>query len=326
MRRSVTKAAVLATTSLAWFGLSAQPARADNGPHERTTGNMTTARCASCHRAHTGQAADLLPASQPEMCYSCHGSAGVGATTAVQEGVSYELNDDGTHGAPMGALRGGGFEFALIDTDGAVVHGGNTGVGLIPVGDRQATTSSHSVDGSSRTVWGGGAIGSGPGPSITLTCGSCHDPHGNGNYRVLRPDPQNATHSPGATGWDIVDDPDRPHVYTTTNYWNVYDSNQPTFGNHIEGWCAQCHTRYMARDWGQDSGDPIYAHRHLTNGTPNSGIPNCVTCHVAHGSNASMTGWAAQVPNPDPNVPVEGGGSRLLRVDNRGVCQMCHDR
>jgi len=77
----------------------------------------------------------------------------------------------------------------------------------------------------------------------------------------------------------------------------------------------------------------------------------CLTCHLAHGSSQDMTGWAAAslvqnngewVPqmdgvagvNPDksdqpgtlaaPNTT--GGTSSLLRADNRGVCERCHNK
>lgn len=73
----------------------------------------------------------------------------------------------------------------------------------------------------------------------------------------------------------------------------------------------------------------------------------CLTCHRAHGSSADMTGWAAAslttntagtwipvldgVPGVNPAKQVAGGSaavgsSALLRTDNRGVCQRCHNK
>ena len=44
----------------------------------------------------------------------------------------------------------------------------------------------------------------------------------------------------------------------------------------------------------------------------------CLTCHYAHGSAAQATGWASNVaPTND---------SALLFLDNRGVCQSCHQK
>lgn len=77
----------------------------------------------------------------------------------------------------------------------------------------------------------------------------------------------------------------------------------------------------------------------------------CLTCHYAHGSAAEMEGWAAAtlsqnasdtwsperdgIPGVDPakndveafpGQAAEAGTSSLLRADNRGVCERCHDK
>lgn len=65
---------------------------------------------------------------------------------------------------------------------------------------------------------------------------------------------------------------------------------------------------------------------------------DCMTCHVAHGTTAVMTGYAdvADATNPVPNTG--GGGvppstdngaghmSSLLRLDNRSACELCHNK
>jgi hypothetical protein len=56
--------------------------------------------------------------------------------------------------------------------------------------------------------------------------------------------------------------------------------------------------------------------------------PNCIQCHVSHGSNAQMDGYAADVTTPGGTAAQPAGApadSRLLRVDNRGTCVMCHN-
>lgn len=72
---------------------------------------------------------------------------------------------------------------------------------------------------------------------------------------------------------------------------------------------------------------------------------DCLSCHVAHGSAASMSGYAsvADSTNPQPNtgtksVTIDGTtivtvgavppdyGNALLRTNNRGVCQACHNK
>ena len=86
-------------------------------------------------------------------------------------------------------------------------------------------------------------------------------------------------------------------------------------------WCITCHSRYLSAGWDVETPDAIFKYRHTATNTSR----NCVTCHVSHGSNAQMTGtYSANVENPGGcYAPV--GDSRLLKADNRGTCQLCHD-
>lgn len=59
---------------------------------------------------------------------------------------------------------------------------------------------------------------------------------------------------------------------------------------------------------------------------------DCLTCHRAHGSSAVMTGYAnvADSTDPQPNSGTGGvpptGDNALLRLDNRAVCENCHNK
>ena len=59
--------------------------------------------------------------------------------------------------------------------------------------------------------------------------------------------------------------------------------------------------------------------------------PRCLQCHVSHGSNA-LAGTESGGPSVtfnDPGLtadPATSTGSRLLRLDNRGMCQSCHKK
>ena len=369
------------------------PAAADNGPHVSTAGAENTTfsvagagatRCASCHRAHTAQASDLLKAAQPALCFSCH-AAGLGADTDV-------VNGKDSNGA---ALRGGGFSFALIGSGAAQKTLGalNPATGriahsaTIPVGVSAATTSKHQIDGTtSGTMWGNGAISATANPgkaAVTLECGSCHDPHGNGNYRILKPIPNDASNvlvpavpavldNPATTVNEAaaaipavmsiktgVSIPDAQNKnYTTNDYWLVTDRQVPAVKGgalpavgvtdgyiaNASQWCSTCHTRYLAgsgsyktpnRGYPAVAGatgpvDATFPYRHRSERTDAAGVerPNCIQCHVSHGSNASMTGVSGNVTAPDGAAAQPVGApksSRLLRVDNRGTCVMCHN-
>ncbi len=311
-------------------------ASADNGPHVEIgpLGNATPDSCAMCHRAHTAQAPYLLKQSQEALCYTCHGAADTGSNLDVADGVGY--SGPGRSGAE-GALRGGGFKHALIDA--AQPSGNFSEAGDIPVlGALAPVTSSHSVNESSQMAWGNGAISKEPkdyGNEIKLTCGSCHDPHGNGMYRILKPIP---TESGASTPVEIPetaemkeDSHTKNHVYTTGNYWEVEDENDPIFIQKISEWCSTCHTRLLAGGHGATtaSGDAVYAYRHISDGASQSS-PSCIQCHVAHGTDATMGEYSAEVALPNgvatSTTETASGDSFLLRIDNRGVCQMCHNK
>ncbi|MCL5292523.1 MAG: hypothetical protein M1548_08370 [Actinobacteria bacterium] len=73
----------------------------------------------------------------------------------------------------------------------------------------------------------------------------------------------------------------------------------------------------------------------LSSGSQVNGIGDyigCLTCHRAHGTAAKMSGYAnvADSMNPSPNTGSGGvppaKDSALLRADNRGVCERCHNK
>lgn len=185
-----------------WLFLAAVPALADGGPHVSQANSgvstLTSDSCAGCHRAHTAQGEYLIKTStEEELCLSCHGAAGTGATTSVMTGVQYAIGVDGLRTETLlGALRGGGFDEARIDAGSMsrlAYQRTSTAVSQRPkigVGSAEAVTSAHiAMTDNGLTLpgiaWGNGAAGSGAGPSVSVSCASCHNPHGNGQYRIL---------------------------------------------------------------------------------------------------------------------------------------------
>jgi len=232
--------------------------------------------------------------------------------------------------------------------------------------DAQPVTSRHQIDGvTSGTAWGNGGNGASLGKSLTLECGSCHDPHGNGNYRILKPIPTDSgtsktTDSLGATTTGVNIPDATAKGYTTTNYWLTGDASSPAsatvgtaFTNgtkaiptdatapdgyiqNIAAWCTTCHTRYLAptQSYKTASGDATFMYRHRGDANYKQNAANCITCHVSHGSNAVMNnannGDAANVTQPGGAAATTLVGattpdSRLLRVNNRVICEMCHN-
>jgi predicted CXXCH cytochrome family protein len=303
-------------TVAAFVAGGAPTVSADAGPHVATGSDATPDKCASCHRIHTGQNEYLLKEAGTieDFCYSCHGNGGPGSDLAVQEGKYYGFGSGPPYGGKVtyGALRGGGFETALINTDDPTPDF----IGTLPTGE--ATQSWHTIDGTTAgTLWGNGALGTpGTGPTYTLDCASCHDPHGNGQFRILRPIPAGS----GAAAANVTDQPN-PKSYRATNYLSMGADVSLT---QISSWCATCHTRYRATTSPPtNSGDAIYTYRHRSDGTSNRA---CITCHASHGTNALMPGaYSSTVEWPGGGTgTTDNNNSRLLKMNNRGLCIKCH--
>ncbi|NOY98292.1 MAG: cytochrome c3 family protein [Chloroflexi bacterium] len=310
--------------------VTASLALANGGPHGGYT--ATTDACAGCHRAHTASGPNLLvETSTYALCMTCHGSTAAGAQTNVEDGVYAQYNDAGTYtnktttgtdGTVGAALNGGGFAYAYDPVDTTF----------------EAVIAKHDSQGTTAAAWGNGvARGVTAALADNLTCGSCHDPHGTDGYRLLRWGPTLAADDYDSAGKD----------YTAEAWGNT----------KMSAFCANCHGAYHVTraDSGTDNSDDSggntdyggditsYAHRvdmsYVYNGNNNpettgtynlpladSGTSDavvCSTCHLSHGSAAAMSGEA-------DNGGLAGGTSTtdnaLLRLDNRGVCEACHQK
>lgn len=222
MRRLV----LLLSAGAIWLFLAALPALADGGPHVASINNgsssLTTDSCAGCHRIHTAQAPLLLKTDEEALCLSCHGAATTGATTDVETGIQYVPASDGTRtGTQLGALRNGGFVQARIGDPFRMTTSTGSRYGKVQVADApEAVNSAHLPELAGLTqpgrAWGNGANGSGAGPVVDISCGSCHNPHGNGQYRILN---TSISTQPGFNdAWIIpIFDVDTAGVYRTVS-------------------------------------------------------------------------------------------------------------
>jgi predicted CXXCH cytochrome family protein len=207
---------------MVWLGSTAL---ADGGPHRGALFGAKPDYCAACHRVHTGKAPKLLKeSSQENLCYTCHGNTATGADTNVYGG-RYAAQQDGTarvsaweeapKSAAGGGLKGGGFAYAYMDTDldssptSAAVTSSHKGTYTgADWGDRTYVTGSHGL-------WGGGTDDVAAVSITDFQCGSCHNPHGNSNYRMLRGTPRGMPSEATATPVNLPDE-GREYLYGNT--------------------------------------------------------------------------------------------------------------
>jgi hypothetical protein len=157
------------------------------------------------------------------LCVSCHGTAGTGATTNVQDGVQYAIGSTTVRGTgEAGALRAGGFQNARLSSSGTATATGAAAISRKPyprtsgtgtpvayslagvsfseqvpalTAGQQVTSAHVHLPGTTDVtgpdvLWGNGAANSGAGPVVTgFGCADCHNVHGNNQYRILKPVP-----------------------------------------------------------------------------------------------------------------------------------------
>jgi predicted CXXCH cytochrome family protein len=194
------------------------------------------ARCAACHVTHEGDPGQviivgdnpLLTAATPtDVCLSCHGApSGVFGLNPVVPppergaGNFVFLLEDNLNDAPGGAL--------------SPIHGEAAGHSIVSM--------DYGTGPDSRwTNAPGGTF-----PSASLGCTSCHDPHGNGNFRMLNGTGpvqggiyQFTYGAPEGEGLDITD----PLAVEAQDLHSAYRGG-------MDDWCANCHGRYHDNERG----------------------------------------------------------------------------
>jgi len=281
----------------------------------------STYMCAKCHVTHSGLKEKLLiQATYYDLCMLCHGTANIQSKYDVKSGL---------------VLTGGGWKPSL---------GGPIGSGF---------TSRHDVDDNSSvdtTVYG-----SAPGKILTFTCISCHLPHGTTrdvNYRLLRKTvyPSNdkfTSTTVSYTAYSIVSDPavgeelymvsgnsefctachfdydDGSSDYPGTTYGATgYYRHPVTVGNRV----YSVYSTLPARNWYPEAGDSLPLQTNVTGesiGSDKRTAVVCSTCHYAHGTPKPFN---VSYPQGTGQVFAEVYNQKMLRLDDYGVCQSCHQK
>ena len=265
------------------------------GVHEGGVG-----ACSYCHVMHAGGGVmtgneDLLREESPsDVCLLCHAAA-YGAVLGLDPL------------APPPERGPGNFVFLLEDN----INDGPDGL-TNPLGGDAA---GHNIVAPGHGLAGDGTYLNSPGgsyPAGSLGCTSCHDPHGNGNYRFLYgagpvpPDQTFSNPAPTAVGLPFDGPPES-------------SSHHVAYLSGVSRWCGNCHGSYLDRHnrWA--------GFKHTTDRSLSSRVIrryNTYNGTADPSGGSTATAYLAQVPFEDLSLTIDstsgpGSGSRIM-------CLTCH--
>jgi len=254
-------------------------------------------RCADCHNMHTKANKKLLQEStESVLCFNCHGGSGIS---------KYNVWKDLTSLDPS-ALQGTGGTFGRYSE----LRGGT----------------SHSMHDINEE-----AVSAPGGVTTQHRCGTCHNPHGSPNYRILRTELNNVT---GVA------------VYVKTDGNGAFTG----YSSGFVKFCTACHTAYKTTDDGNGNWirHPVgvsidnysterYFYANNTTYKPKVELESgdkvvCVSCHFAHGSptdanlkipNGRWVNLCKTCHNRD-TFSAGTPGSHAGFTGNDGTCSDCH--
>ncbi|MCB1060255.1 MAG: hypothetical protein KDB65_08485 [Calditrichaeota bacterium] len=334
---------IVMLAAAAWFSKSAL-AFHDGG----------TANCSMCHTIHNsenGQPVNpnpdnnylLLTNSPTELCLSCH---------ATEQGAVWSVNP------LLPAPEHGGGNFIFV---------GAQNINDAPDGAQFPLSGSHGIHNCVAPSQGSlpdpdnAMSPGGTYPSSALGCTSCHDPHGNQNFRMLRGagdvpagDYKFLYPAPIAQGIAIEGAAESRENHTAYNYgWTnwcanchglFHEVNPVGFEHPVRGSLTQgTRVSYERYDGSLNptGGDPFTSYlpqvpfqsNSVTttsmNGPDGRSEIACITCHRAHGSSAVDLGrWDFRVAKLQLDGVVSGSfpiSNPFNSSSERSLCVKCHE-
>ncbi len=323
------------------------------------------AHCNGCHTMHNSEDGTLVDPDSPngnawllkdatpsDVCLSCHGG-GLGAVFGTDPM------------APPRELGGGNFVFLLEDNLNDGHGGGDTLAGGGWADAIPGDAAGHNLVAPSRGVGADGTLTAAPGgafPASQLGCSSCHDPHGNTNFRLLYGAGQVvqdglatfANAAPTAAGGPSL-------------FFGAGESNasHTAYQAGMSDWCGNCHGDFhnnntkLIHESGTTLGGSVAGNYNLYNGTHDqtggaqataylasvpfedaantangtagpsaSSTVMCLTCHRAHATSAPNAGrWDFSVTLLDEDG-LESGSYAIpnpyANPNQRSLCNKCH--
>lgn len=165
------------------------------------------------------------------------------------------------------------------------------------------------------------------GDQLALNCASCHDVHGNANYRNLLSDPaRTGMQLVVREGFEVFTQfrPDNPP--TPTGSIRAYAQDNVGYQSGLSDWCASCHDRLAANSPGTD---PAHFLAHPAGVTMNEFVGENHT-DLDHWLGGTGDGFAPDDPEGIGRLPVENvdavdfSSAVTVKGSNRLFCGSCH--
>lgn len=331
-----------------------------SGPHGRYTTN--TNGCGRCHQLHQAKSVRLIrfdtaAAQNPiyGVCTYCHSFNGQ-STYDVKDGMTWDTNNGYRY-----ATNGGGFERMLV-VEGPPQVATVVKVSSKHRVNEQATIDNNgAVSYVKFNAPGGYQEING---HVELRCSSCHQPHGTVNSRLLvtqiktyDTDGNSISRATSNTGTKVVIRVNQPFTDEKTEYNEEiatfcaachYDYLS-TDATAKSGYYMPNYYRHKMKmgagsglndtnsndgTFGFNSSKLVLPLASIGNNGTSAGATNtviCLTCHYAHGTFVQVSGIKTYDEiklNASTNLNSVNGyeSPKNLRMDNRGVCQNCHNR
>ncbi len=312
------------------------------------------AHCNGCHTMHNSEDGALVDATNPngnayllryasasDVCLSCH-ATGLGAVW-------------GTDPLAPPTERGGGNFVFLMEDNLNDAHAGASN----PIPGEAA---GHSVNAPSMGSGTDGTLSMAPGgtfPAANLECSSCHDPHGNANFRLLYG--VGGIQAGTFTFTNAAPDAEGLSLFGA----GESQTNHTAYKGGMSAWCGNCHGDFhnnntkLIHPSGKVLGGTIATAYNLYNGTVDqtggaqataylaevpfedpanttsstagpsaSSQVSCITCHRAHATSApDATRWDMSVTFLHEDG-VESGAYQIPdpynNLNQRSLCNKCH--
>lgn len=335
-----------------------------SGPHGRFTTN--TNGCGRCHQLHRAPTQRLIRfnvtiSNNPiyDVCTYCHSFNGQ-STYDVKDGMIWDTNDGKRY-----ATNGGGFERMLV-VEGKAPVATLTKASSSHRVAASGTLNGDGTYTYIRYNAPGGYVETLPSNDghVELKCSSCHQPHGTANSRllltqVLSKDSSgnNLWRPTSSGGTKVIVKVTNPFADETTQYneeiatfcgachYDYVSSNASSKSGYYDA-TKYRHKMKMGPDsglnniasndgtFGYNSGKMILPLASIGNDGNSGTAANtviCLTCHYAHGTFARVDGIKTYDDlslNSTTKLNTTGSFEtpKNLRLDNRGVCQNCHNR